>query len=293
MAKAKGKTVSKAVEVKNVEAVEAVKKVNVVKVPDVLKDFSDLKLNMTNAVSRLENDYTSRLTAYAEVNLAIEARQARLKELFSVEDELLAIDELKRRREELENEVEEYEASIQEERDREQTEYDYELQRTRKQATDLYNDQVAARNRSEKLREEELKRSWEAREQVLKDQENEVKVLRETVAGIDARVASEVKHAEAILTNVLKRNYEQESALAAKDAESARKILEAQNTSLTSELTNARSQVANLQSQLEAARAEVRDIAVKTVESASGQQALAAVQASLAQQNVPGGKNSR
>lgn len=275
------KTVAKAVEVQAVETQAVVEKVKNVKAADVVASLSNLSVEVQKKIAGLTGDLSGALAKFDEVQAAIVASEARLQELFNVQAELLVLDEvvdqIQQGRLVYETERAERDAG----RKRDEEEYSYSLNRMRKENTDKWNDEIAARKRSEDLRREQLERSWAEREAVLKGQEQEVASLRAQVANIPTDVDAAVKKAEAILSNVLKKHYETQAALLAKDAEGAAKLAEQTIQSLNATIMELDAQNDKLQAQLEAARGEVKEIAAKAVEAASGQQALSTLQNSL------------
>lgn len=289
----KKKIVSKAAEVKSVETNNVVEKVAARKPADIIQEFSGLGIKVQAELSDISAKIADGRRQFDEVNQAIAARETRLADLFQIEAELLSLDEVKSQRLAAEEANDAYLAALEVERTREDNEYNYNLTRKRREDLDKYNDQVAAAKRSEEARRAELETDWDAREEAIASSEEELAALRTQVAGFPELVAKEVKKAEAILSNVLSKDHRHAIDLLAKDKQAADQIAAQVISSLKAELANAKSLADGLNLSLADARAEVKEIAAKALESAAGQQALAAMQSSLNSLNQGNGKGGR
>ena len=97
-----------------------------------------------------------------------------------------------------------------------------------------------------------------------------IKGLEAKVEGISALLESEKKIAADTATAALQREFEYQSALAAKDQENSLARLTDKISYLEKELDMANKSVNTLQAKLDKAYGELRELATKTVESASG-----------------------
>jgi hypothetical protein len=223
------------------------------------------------------------------VNQAITLKEDRLKELYDIEKEAITIDDLRAQREEEAKEwskkKQEKDAQWTEElaerekfRKREHEEYVYATKQNQKRIKDEFDAEVARTKREEHIRQELLQREWNAREEEIAKQEDEITGLRNQVAGFDGRLKSEIGKAEAILGNTLKRQYEHDILIMKKDAENERKMNEAHAAMLQQTIGGLQDQIKDLQVQLTAARADARDVASQALQSASGRQVAEALQ---------------
>ncbi len=144
--------------------------------------------------------------------------------------------------------------------------------------------------RDEAIRKEQLERNWAERESALQAREKEVVELRTRVAGIPAEIDFAVKRETSIVGNSVKRDYEQQLKIVQLNADNDRKMSEAGTKSLTDTIGTLRSQITTLQSEVASANTRAEAIAAKALESASGRQALEAVErANVSRENGTNG----
>lgn len=284
-AKKKGSaTPTKKSEIQAAETAVVVEKVSKLKSPGVVQAFTDLKLKVHAEIDKLSASVSEGIRTLEEVGSAIEAQQNRLQELYAIEKEALTLDEVRGLRLAEEARFEAYQADLEIRREREEEEYQYNLSRDRQAEIDAYDDTVRTRDRVDAEKAEKKARALAEREAAVAAQEAELASLRSLVEAHPVAIEAAVKKAEAILGNVLKRDYEHKTQIALKDFEAAHKVANQEIVALRDRLGSCQATIDSLNSALDRARAEVREIAAKAVESASGQQALAALQASQAGQ---------
>jgi hypothetical protein len=235
---------------------------------------------------------------FMDLQTAIAAEENRLQELYGVGRELqkLAIviesgkeqiakieiekhektEDAKKRITQLEAEYSQKNAELQGEYDtsakklkidrtRENEEYQYNLTRTRDKENNTWADEKAARETALLKREEQAA-------SLLSEAENKVeyiKTLETEAEGIPALIESEKKKAIDNLTAELNREYEYKTALAGKDYQNSIARLEDKISYLEKEIETSDKSVDSLQNKLDKAYAEMRELATKTVESAS------------------------
>lgn len=162
-------------------------------------------------------------------------------------------------------------------RQRDEAEYQYKTQQERRAAQDKFNDEMRAQQVTERDRREAVLRDHATRELELKARENDLASYKAQVEAFPAKLDAEVKKAEAIATNSVKREYEHKIQLMTKDSENAAKVSANELASLKQQLDKALTTIAEQQARLTAADDKVRSIAEKALEAASGRQALAEV----------------
>jgi hypothetical protein len=151
-------------------------------------------------------------------------------------------------------------------RTREGEEYQYNLTRAHEKENNAWADEKAAREAALLKREEQAAA-------LLAEAESKVeyvKSLEAKVDGISALLESEKKIAADTATAALQREFEYKSTLADKDHENSVARLADKISYLEKELDMASKSVNTLQSKLDKAYGELRELATKTVESASG-----------------------
>jgi 3-deoxy-D-manno-octulosonate 8-phosphate phosphatase KdsC-like HAD superfamily phosphatase len=123
------------------------------------------------------------------------------------------------------------------------------------------------------------------RRTAIEKEEQEIAVLKARVANIDAEIAKESAKAVAIATSALKKDMTHEHQLVVNGLQNQIALAAQQNTSLNEANTKLAEQLIGLQKALDSAKEQVQSIAVKALESASGQTALAKVQDVLREGN--------
>ncbi|MCL1919370.1 MAG: hypothetical protein FWG14_13935 [Peptococcaceae bacterium] len=152
------------------------------------------------------------------------------------------------------------------ERTRENEEYQYALTRTRERENNEWADQKAARELELSKREEQTAELLSAAE----SKSQYIQTLEEKVDGIPTLVQSEKESAVAAAIEALQKEYGFKAALAEKDSQSTITRLKDKISFLEKELESTTKTASILQNKLDKAYTEIRELATKTVESASG-----------------------
>lgn len=170
--------------------------------------------------------------------------------------------------------VNERNAELEKTRKRELADFEYAQLQARKLQADKFAEECRVTQAAERDRHETLQRSWDLREAELKAKEAEFAALKAQVEAHPAKLDGEVKKAEAIVGNAMKRDYEHRIQLSNKDAESHQKVLEMQITALQDAVAKAQASNAELQARLKDSENNVKSIAEKALESASSSRTL-------------------
>jgi SMC interacting uncharacterized protein involved in chromosome segregation len=123
-----------------------------------------------------------------------------------------------------------------------------------------------------------LEKSWGEREAALKAREGELAELRQKADSFDARVKAEADKQVAIATNSLKKHYETEAQLKAKDAETALKLASQETAAARTEIARLTQTIGELKAQVTEAQQATRDVANKALEASSGRATTEALQ---------------
>jgi len=283
-------------EAENVKILENVKNL---KLEQVLSDYAHAGSHVTAAMSVVNSRITEGIKAAEELDTAIELKQARLKELYQIEEEALNIQEIQMKAEEAQKQAD------RDRQEREQLQRDSDILRQQKlqreseeqgyrfqQAEARWNADFAARKqeteRLERLRTDDLTRDWTEREEALKEQETEVAELRTQVAGFEAQLAAARTEAAQEATESTTRNFEHQLDLMKRENAGAERLRQAEKTAEGQTIASLQNQIAALREELTAANLQVQATTRAALESASGRAALEATQ-----QTVAGGKAGR
>jgi len=258
-----------------------------------------------------QNIFSKDLTdKFNDLQSAIAAEESRLQELFGVGRELqkLALviesgnacledieaeklsktEELKNQLKQLEYEYSQKNSNLQAEneeiskrlrveRARENEEYQYKLSRAREKENNAWLDEKAARELALSKREEQAA-------ELLAEAESKadyVSSLEAKVDGISALLESEKRIAVDAATATLKREFDHQTSLSEKDYKNAIARLEDKVGYLEKELDVSNKTVRALQDKLDKAYSELRELATKTVESASGVKIIGSTEGKL------------
>jgi chromosome segregation ATPase len=289
---------AKAVGVKNQKVVEVKQKETLAAVAgltqsSVANKLAAAQVEIQQTLAHLTANLTEKLAVLQSVESAIELKRQELSDLRQLETTAETLDQLESeiadRRVAWEQEQEQRTREVQErEEERRKTwkraeeEYQYKLTQERQREADAHAGKVAADLKVHREKLETLEKSWAEREAALKAREQELADLKARVADFPDELKKEVNKEVAIATNSLKRQYETEMKLAAKDAETEQKLGEQQVLSANQTIAKLTAQIADLKGQLEQAHRDVKEISAKALDSASGRSAMEAVQNVLA-----------
>lgn len=184
----------------------------------------------------------------------------------------------------------ERDANLLKSRTREEQEYAYNQAQKKQADSDAWDNMIKRRNNEETERMAQLSKSWSERENALKAREQELADLKAKVEAFPAQLEKEAEKRASIVSNVLKKDHGHEIELLKKDSASNTQLLTAQLAN--SEAINVRQQneIVDLKAKLTEAYTKITEVAAKATEAASGQQALAAVQAQNRNGDVRPGK---
>ena len=288
----------------------------------VVKSIGDLKSVIGKTLSQLSDRLEEQVARYVQIQRAIVAKDAELKEIYEIQRSAstltallesherlrsqLEIDmaerkqelarEIEQTREEWEREQNQREAegkerdtAEQKRREREKEEYRYGFAREQQQAKDKFADEMAKAHKDLAERKAASERELQERERVVKAAEQELTGLRQRVEAfpkeLDAAVARGVKEATA-------RQQQDSTAreeLLKREFAGERNVLSTRITSLEQTAKEQSEQIARLLSQSEKAYGQVQEIAVRAIEGSASAKQLTHLQQMLADQARKGG----
>ena len=119
-----------------------------------------------------------------------------------------------------------------------------------------------------------MQKSWQLREQELKERETHLQELQQAVDTFPARLQEEIEKVRTQTVAQTEARLSQQLLLVQKDRETEQRIADMKIKSLDETGVRLHEQVVQLQKQLEEAKKEVKEIAEKAIEGASGARAL-------------------
>ncbi len=271
----------------------AVEKSSKMTAETVLKNFTVLKLGMTDSMDQISNKLANAVAELKEVNGAIEAQKAELAALHDIKVEAESLQNLKDSQEatkldfsasmeDIRNKWASEDLKRQEwwqetnekahkERTREKEEYQYNFEKQRREAQDELNAELG------EARQEQA--NWIAgQDQLIKQRAEAVSIRENFVADLEARVKAveiekenEVKKQVAIATSSLKKDLEHGFALERAGFRNDLAGLQIQLKSRDERISDLVSRVTDLTTQLKETTTKVQAIAVTAIEGASKQ----------------------
>ena len=261
------------VEKKAIESAKASVEQNIFST-ELINKFKDLQSAINTEESRLQELYgvSSELQKLAFVIESGRERQAQIdaENGAKIENATQSLDNLRmdyiQKKSELQEEYDMLTKKLKIERTREAEEFQYNLRREREKETFAWDDEKSARE-SELAKKEALAAAM--LEEVNAKIEH-IKTLESEVENIPILIESEIKAATQAACEELTRQHEFKTALAGKDYQNSLMRKDDRIAHLEKELDVAGKTNTSLQNKLDKAYSELRELATKTVEAASG-----------------------
>jgi len=277
---------------------------------EVIQGLGHLQASFGNAISELSAKLTTEATELEELHQVVESETKQLKELHGVEvrkntlDELIQKyvaksqcyeDEMSRKRVAFEQEmaekqrvwqkeqeehaclVKERNESLEKSRQREATEYKYELEHTRKQDADDYEQYKKKLDQELDQLAQEKRKEWQEREKAIAEQEKLFEEYEKKAEAFPKELDAAVQKAAAEGKKLVESEAKIQTDLRAKEAESEKRIHELRISSLEGTIKKQAAQIESLSKQLNAVLKQGQDLAVKALERGSSASAYQAI----------------
>jgi colicin import membrane protein len=270
-----------------------------ISVDAVVQKISGMGLEIAKSLSELSGKLVSEVEKLTTIREAVSLEQRELERLHKIDIVAASLDNMLQdyhsKKEELESEIasqraaweeeeisraqgqKDFEDNLKKQRQRELEEYEYKKALERKKAQDKYEEEIRLLEKKDKEKQENLEKSWQQREAVLKEREAEWMQLKKEVDEFPTQLKEEVDAAVTAALKSAELRFEQQMTLLKKDGESEKRIAELQIQALKNAGERQAAEIAKLQTQIEEAKKQVQEIAVKAIEGASGAQALSQI----------------
>jgi len=273
---------------KKLDDSKTVDTVKTLQAAEVIGEIGNLQVTVQSTLANISAEITGKLEQLHNAEAAIHSQEDRLSELYQIEKEAQSLEEMRLARADEQarfdkmvaarnEEWAEDETARTKEWHREEEEHQYEVKQKRQRFNDEFLAEIETQKRAEKVRSEELQKTWTQREAELKARETEVVDLKKQVEGFDARMKTEVAKAEAVATNSVKRQYDHQIQLMQKDAESERNMSDSKIQALQIQVGQFLDQIRDLNIQLQSARNDAKEVTAQALQSASGRQVVEAL----------------
>lgn len=263
--------------------------VSTLKPQTVIEEIGALQNTLQGTLAGLSAQISIKLEQMKNVDEAIVLKQEELNELYGIDAEALSLEEMREKHEQEDSDWQKQcfarQAQLEDDEEervkrwqREEEEHSYDMAQKKKRSQEEYNVEIATRRRAETIRQEDLEKQWKTREEIISTQEKDVVALKTQVAGFDDRLKAETAKAEAIAISRVKKEYEHEVMMLKKDIESEKVLNSTKVSALDDTINNLQMQISDLQKQLSEARTDAKEVTSAALRSASGRQAMQALQ---------------
>jgi hypothetical protein len=294
--KVQGSKNRQAAAIKEKEILESVVDVTL---DSVTSNITGTQLEVQKSLADLSAKLMEQVQVLRDVEEAIRLKKEELKQLHSIEVTATSLDDLEaqiaaqRRAWDEEQAAKKREfAEMQSERNktwaRQEEEYQYRTAQQHKKQEDEFQGLIEKREKENRERQEQLEKNWAEREGELKKREQELADLRGFKENSPEMIKKEVNAAVAVATNSVKKEYETKIILAAKDAETDKRLAEQTIASQLQSLAKMQGQLEDLNVKLEQAQKDVKEISAKALESASGRATTEALQRLMETEKMSG-----
>ena len=199
-----------------------------------------------------------------------EFEENKANQLKALDDEINAAhEEWKREEQEHLAAVAEYDKNLQREREQAAEERKYDIERRKRVLVDENGAKKVALERDLAEREAAKERDWAAREEKLAEHADEIKELREKVAGMEAKTEEETKKARERAIASVTRDAKIEAELREKESAANVEVFELQIKTLEERIATQTTEITDLKSRLAEARDRVQQLAVDALKSSS------------------------
>lgn len=236
--------------------------------------FKELEEAISLEEDRLKNLYAIE-KEMQDITIAVNAgkdciskiENEKQQKLIELENKIIVLENtFKEKSTELQKEYDEKSKSLKIERERENEEYTYRLKRERERENNSWEDEKTKRELELAKKEQDIDALYnEANSKI-----EYLKELEEKVSKIPELLRAEYERGKNEIEEKLNIEYEHQRILSQKDYESAINRQKDKIEALNNELSKAIKQIGNLQEKLDNAYMEIKELATKTVESASG-----------------------
>ena len=281
---------------------ETVEKVADVSNKGIAKDISSLRANLNNTLEDLENNLVVEFKKLEEIRAAMHIEQQNLEDLYSLstttdslatmllaqkekkesfeveiqgekeafELEMTNLREQWKMEKEKENtEQKEFAEELKKNRKREEEEYQYKLKINRQKENDEYETQKAKLEKELSDKQLSFDQEMAKREADVAHAETELNELRKNNEEFPKKLEKELTDKEKEITTRLTVQYEFESKLLAKQNEGELKLKDQTVISLQEKISEMHDRIKELTEKANLADSNVKDIAVKAIESSS------------------------
>jgi len=296
----KGTKGRRAAQIQEQEVLTSVKGLNF---DTVSRELAGVQVEVQKTLAELSGKLGEQLQVLENVEASILHKREELKNLHQIEATATTLDELEaeikdKRAAWAEEEVQwkrQFEEMKQDQRkawQREQADHQYTQEQKNRKQEDTIQEMFARKEKENREKQEQLDKQWTERETELKKREQELLELRQFKESAPDMIKKAANAEVAVAVNSVKKEYEHKMVIAAKDAETDKKLADAQTQNYQQTISKQQSQIDDLRAQLADAHQRVGDISTKALDSASGRSTTEALQR-LMERDQAGSKSGK
>jgi hypothetical protein len=261
----------------------------------VTREIADMQLSISRMLTDLSQQLREESGKLADIRLAIDSENARLKELHDIDGAMVSLKailevaaerratldaDLQQREADLmaameakkeawKREAAEYEARAKKSRDREEEEYTYRLSLKRRKETDDYASQQSALYKALQEQRAKADQEIEERQRAIVVRESELKDLQMKVERFPQELAAATKQAEQAARSEAQKQAALDAKLVKMETEAEKNITALKIAGLEDLVKRQAGQIEALTKQISTAQAQVQAMAVKAIEGAT------------------------
>lgn len=289
---------------KETEEKEVVKKASEYSVEDIVKNMSELKLDIIKTMDGLGERLISQYKKLTDLQQAIDIEAKTIEDIYNIKVEAESLTALiasqKEKRAIFEDEMEqkktvfesdmsqkrlqwkkeqddfeftkkEREAQSKKERQREEEDYLYNMQLKRKKEGDAYEEEKTVLEKVLLEKKADFEREYSEREAFLSANEKQFEELKTKVESFPKELEKAIKDTEKSVTDKLNFTHKHEAELTLKEIEGERKLYEQKVGALEAKIREQEDLIKQLTQKANEAGIQVQNIAIKAIEGASSQ----------------------
>lgn len=262
----------------------SISKAQAIDLSKTLNGITSAGVTIQGTLSKISEEIIQKHAELQAVDDSIALKKQDMQNLHGVDQVLLTIDEAKalhaqyldeqaNEKQQLAEDYQKLQAQRAQDRTREEADYSYKLTQNRKADNDNWTEQVRVRTNAERDRLEAFERDVTTREFALKTKETDYQNALAKAATFDEEVKKEVSRAEAILKNVLTKDFSHQAQIATIQHTTQVEKLQFDNARLAQTAATAEAQIKELQTQLKTAYEENVKLARAAVDGAANSKA--------------------
>lgn len=252
---------------------------------DISQAISQTRLAIGTSLQEAEDKLLEKFEELKNLEAAAAVRQDKLKELYEIEEAAGSLMAVLQAKEEAKRLAQAEKELLEQKRKRDEEEYRFNFDLQKRKDKETYE----AEKRKLESELEERERMMAEKEKGFADKQEEFEMLKTQAAEFPQKMEEVKKETGNSILAEAKKDKETALMILQKETEAQKTVYEAHIKNLETLMEEQKSIVKSLQQQLSAAQAQTQEVVLKSIESASGNKALDAVNKFALEQSRSGG----